>query len=1289
MAKPEHSRSRPRRWLRRALWAVLLIVFLPITLLLVTTTLVGPNALRPLLARVSEQYTGLPTEIGSLHWSLGLRPVIVAEGVRIGDAQFSGEVLRATATLDLTGLLGGVVVIDRILVEDAYFQLPESPRELINRIDGIVEAVNRAEQRPPGQQRPPAAPRTGERKDPVVIRLIEANDVTARMGTRDAFSGSVALRDVASAVLHVEADWALPYFAPDATLTAAVAVGTEGPTSLEGTLKAEGLDLNALDTTGNAPHARLDFEAAASGNFAEGVVITLTGAVDEDEDHALDGPIQGEAILTADAFDVTAFTWDSDGLKCDGAGRFGFDGSLAFRVPGLALGHEALAVVAALFPVEGYTATAAEDAAVDVQELAVDLPVRAAPRFDKGIVQWSGISVMTAEGEAFLPDLRGRAEVVDGVVQIEQLATRHLEIAGRIAPESAAGATRVDLTGTATLNKEALAPFVDLDTIDSMRGTVTVQEFQGTFGTDEGVRSDLRFQLSIADVALATLASDSTPALEATLHAGDIHMADGVLTIENVRGDGLEVEGTVTPDFNADRYPIDLKGSLDLDSPLLAVFLPRDATRDLKGTLHITQLSATLDPAQGMPTDLTLEGTLEDAEGTLLFGEDGETLRNGKGSFSTEPGQVHFDLSAEGDSMGPVKLAGNYDVAESRATAKATVSLARAAGPHLPEGVTRDSVQAILSAYGDAELAVDVELPNVSRTGTHILIEKSTEPALSASIALDTATEGYALGAIHFESTVPFDGLSDSEASPLQVKGPAVIKFNHDPGRKRFEGSVDLNAVDISFAQYLGKSTSQTLSVQAEGSSGSEGWAVSGLSVHLLDQTLEFTVNDAGSLSTQDARIDLTSWSPLLREGRTASGTITGHLAVSPLAFALQLDDVGFELGPEAALTGLTGGLGHDGEAFTVKDLHLSGTDTACTINATYDGQHLDASVQGSALNLNLMDALRKAAEPRNASEPVPAKTEASEDVDAESPETQSSPPKPEPADFHVALDGNAAFAIDRVRYERGYVDQFQANVNFNTDGVRVEDLTFRSEEGGISGSVALLNATADAAARAGVKLRLEQADVAVLRDFLPGEPTAFHGKYSGEIDVTFPMGNAVVVCNGLDGTINLEAEDGGFGKFGFATRLLSVLRATEVFRLRLPPTQDEGVVFDAFTIRTEADSGVLDVKQCVLTSKVYNLSAEGTVNFPKDEMRLHVATNPLELVTGVTSNVPLLGQGVDRLLEGRGVQVRVTGSPWNPQMSIETTPKIIRDVGGIFRGTVRGVGGLFGNSRERENEDK
>ena len=50
-------------------------------------------------------------------------------------------------------------------------------------------------------------------------------------------------------------------------------------------------------------------------------------------------------------------------------------------------------------------------------------------------------------------------------------------------------------------------------------------------------------------------------------------------------------------------------------------------------------------------------------------------------------------------------------------------------------------------------------------------------------------------------------------------------------------------------------------------------------------------------------------------------------------------------------------------------------------------------------------------------------------------------------------------------------------------------------------------------------------------------------------------------------------------------------------------------------------------------------------------------------------------------------MQIRVTGSPWDPRMAIEVTPKIIRDVGGVLRGTVGGVGRLFGGGRNENDK--
>jgi hypothetical protein len=1276
---------------------LVLIVVLPITVLLVTATLVGPNALRPLLARVSEQYTGLPTEIGSLRWSLGLRPVVVAEGIRIGDAQFSGEVLRATATLDLTGLLRGVVVIDRIQVEDAYFQGPESPRELIDRIDGIVDAVNLAEQRPPGQQRPPASPRTGARRDPVVIRLIEVADVTARMGARDAFAGRVALRDVTSALLQVEVDGALPYFAPDATLTAAVAVGTEGPVSLEGTLQAQELDLNALDTTDNVPHARLDFEAAASGTFAEGVAITLTGAVDENEDHALDGPIQGEAILTADAFDVTAFTWDSVGFNCNGKGRFGFDGSVALDMPTLTMGHEAVEVLAALFPVQDYALVPANEAAVDVQDLVIDLPVGNAPNFERGTITLAGLSVTRADGELFLPNLRGRAAVEAGVLQIQELSTDHLQIAGQVAPDRAAGATRVDLTATARLDKAALLPFLDLSAVDRLSGTVTVSAFQGTFGATGGVPADLQFTAAITDVSVATTAEENTPALEATLTGGTFRMGDGVLAVEGVRGSGLAVDGTVTPDFVNGAYAVALSGSVDLSSALVPVFVPRGLVRDLRGTLQLEEASATIKPAEGIPTDLVLSGTLKDAGGTFTLNGVEETLRAGNGTFRTEPGQLHFDVTATGATMGPLAFSGNYDLGTANLIGNATVTIAQAAAPFLPEGEWRESGQAMLSAYGAADLEVRVAFPSARRSGILIEAHKTTEPTIIAAVTLDAGQ----LGAVQVETRVPMDGLNGTTAANMQFTGPAAISFTHDPKTKAFKNTVDLSEVEFDYAPYLKKSNTQALTVLTEGRSGPDAWAIASVSIQVLEQSLALRADEAGILRAEDARIDLAAWSPLLQEGRSVSGSLGGNLAIAPLALALHLDNVGIVLAPDAALTGISGGVHYQDGTLQLENLRVAGTDSDFRVNATYTGQQIDAAITGAALNLNALEALRIAVQPlitgeavaaleteAPVEEPVPDVLEAPVVEEGAPDNAPPTPPPPAaPVEIKLALEGRATVDVGQLRYQRGYVDQFKANFQFRDGGVAVEDLHFLPYAGRVSGSAMLYSAVAGAPARMALRLRLDGADVETLGDMVPGRPLGLRGKYTGDIDVSFPLGNAVVACGGLDGLIDLQAEQGSFGKFGFATKLLSVMRATEVLRLRLPPTSDEGVAFETFTTRLVAQEGVVEVQDANLTSTAYNLTAKGNINFPANQMRLHVATNPLELVTGVASNVPLLGRGVDRILEGRGVQIRVTGSPWDPRMAIEVTPKIIRDVGGVLRGTVGGVGPPFGGGRNGNDE--
>lgn len=1275
MPKPESAARPPRHRARRWAIALLLVLLLPLVVLFVASFVVDPNTFRPLLAGLSERYTGLPTQIGALSWHLGLRPSVTADDVQIGDEAFGGRVRAATATLDLRGLLRGTIVIDRIAVEDAQFHFPETPAGLFPRIQAIIDAATGPPDASPPDTTPAPDAKSTPQSDaqgsggPVEIRLIEARNVSATMAGREALRGDVLLRDVTANTLRIEVDWALPYFAEDARFDARLGIGTTATAPFDGTAHAQGIDLHAWAREEDAPHARLNFDTTIAGFLRDGVAIDVKGALGAAENHALDGEFNATALLTFDAIAMSAFEWETPDLHCDASGRYGFDGALAGHATEWRMDAEALKLLFTYLDPPGYDLSASDDATVNIQAFDMAWPSGAPPQFEQGTAVWKGITVRTAGGDALLPNLRGEVAIEEGAVQIKTIATDHLELAGRVVPDLAARAARVDLTAKAKLDKAALSPFLDLSAVERLGGALTVSRFQATLDSAGGLPKDLSITATLADVVVATKPNDETPALEATLNGG-IQMQDSVITLDKLRGSGLAIDGTITPDFKEHTYALALQGNLDLGSALVAVFIPSETIRDLHGSLKLDEARGTWDAAGGLPTDLVLEGSLKDVSASVSSAGFSDELRDGSGNFKTEGDHIQFDLQATGVASGPLQLIGSYQLAEAVLKASGSADLAQLAAPLLPEGDARAVATALLAAYGKADLQLNLEL---DRTDLRLAIDKTTEPAFTATANFT----GAALGDMAFETQVPLDGLNDATGLNLQGAGPASITFSHEAKSGAFHGAVDLSAARLGYAPYVTKPAGEHAEITVAGNTSTGAWKLDQIEIAVFDQHYQLAMRE-DNLAMDETRIDLGALSPLLGEGRSISGNVTGRFTLDPLEFALLFDGAAITLNPDAALSNITGGLHYRAGAFQLDDLHLSGADSDCTINASIADQHINGSIHGTALNLNALDALWQAVQPGASRAPAtPDATSESSDANATAPEA------PQAATLALDLAGDLSIQLDRVRYRQGQLNHVRANLHFLPGGVRIDDLHAEPGAGKVTGQAQLYNTTDAVPAHMTLQLELADADAAALDALLNPEQRGLRGLYTGNIDLQFPLGNARQVCNDLNGTIQLDAKDGSFGKFGFATKLLSLLRATEVFRLRLPPTGDEGVAFNAFTTRIKAEDGVLKISDTELTNTSYNLGASGDINFPKDTLLIHVATNPLELVTGVAGNVPLLGRGVDKLLEGRGVQIRVSGSPWDPHMSIETTPKIVRDVGGVLKGTVDGVGRLFGGGKK------
>jgi hypothetical protein len=160
---------------------------------------------------------------------------------------------------------------------------------------------------------------------------------------------------------------------------------------------------------------------------------------------------------------------------------------------------------------------------------------------------------------------------------------------------------------------------------------------------------------------------------------------------------------------------------------------------------------------------------------------------------------------------------------------------------------------------------------------------------------------------------------------------------------------------------------------------------------------------------------------------------------------------------------------------------------------------------------------------------------------------------------------------------------------------------------------------------------------------------------------------------------IQFRGEDGTLGKMGLATKLLTVLRTTEIIQLRGLPTKDEGLTFDTLLATLPVQKGVMQVDPLALESPSFMLVAKGQVDFVKETLDVTSDLYLLESVTGILDQVPVLSEAVELFKEAVDVRLQISGNLDDPEVVprlVDTATSVVGTVTGAAGGLVKGVTG-------------
>jgi hypothetical protein len=1215
-----------------------LLIALPLLVLLLALAvpMLVPNLFRPVAERIATEATGLPAQIGDLDFSLLPAPRLVLRNVVLGDRLFGAKAESIDAELTLGSLLSAQPRATLVTLNGTQLFLPEDFGETGTRFGDVV-AVGRAE--------------GADSEGGTEVLQVVANGIQVLRAGQPWANADVTLDGVTAPQLRATA--ALRSLAEGSPATFNADLTYDKPKQeLTGTVAFDGLVRSLLTELGEQD-LNVKLTANVSGNFREQVSAQVQGSFDSAR-YQQQGTLAGvtfwkDGLLIANDLEVLSADCE---VRMDATLTPGVE--TAFEIYRAAIGPQTLALWSALLAPPSVSVAIAEDASLTITELLGAWPLgdEASPRFMRGSLSVQGLT-LSPVGQAAWPPLAGVATSIridQNQVTIESLEAKGLSFTGEAAAPAPGEPLRLNLEGTVDLASLDLAQLPSLESLSKADGVVAFAPLQIIAGAGQ---TAVTFAGDLQKVGFTAQLPNTTEPISAKGIGGRIAYDGTTLTLEKITSDGLAVNGTVgmgTP------MQFALTGQVDLAHPLVQLASASTPLTAMRGQMTIAKLEGSVDRTTSALSGLVVEGAVKSGGFTATLGNAKVKATDLAGDFNTSGSQVSAKFGLQSDELGAVQWDGTLDTKDNQLNGALTLNLARAASAFAPALQDNALAQAVVAAYGDSKLAITAQLPSKSNPAS-FTFKGEGKPPIAGSVGFVRSQDGIdRLGAIELDTTIPLDGISVPGALPVIVSGTGTLNFTRDAEGKEFRAGLNLDQAEIRAGDYLRKPPGEVMSVDFFGSGTT--WQPTDLFVNVGTQSIQLAWND-GALGTDKLALDLGLLSPLFPPNVQTRGRIDGSLHLSPLRADLQLSSVGLALSEGLRADELNGGLGYADGVWTFSKFRVLAADSDFTIDAGLREGAWAGVVSGNRLNLNAMQAMQPPGGGDGGSDGSGASSSGSD-----------------------GLTGELEISLSEVLYRNATLTNVLGTLRLEPGRIELAQLRANAGAGSVAGDILYLPATNDKAGSAALQLTTTGADAAVIDGLLFPEPRGLQGALDARVDLRFPISNATPPYMGMDGSIDFVAKNGTFGQAGFATRVLSVLRTTEILRLRLPGFGDQGLVFDTTSGTFTATRGVVQLERFDLTSKSYAFDAAGGVDFPSDKINVEGRMHILESVTGIVGAVPIVGNVVDSFKASTGLVFVITGSPFNVKVTPKSGTNPIRDTRQGVRDAVKDVkkiGDLFG----------
>ncbi len=792
--------------------------------------------------------------------------------------------------------------------------------------------------------------------------------------------------------------------------------------------------------------------------------------------------------------------------------------------------------------------------------------------------------------------------------------------------------------------------------------------------------------------------------------SGNVSIADNIINLNNIAGDGLMVNGAIVPNFAEETFHFDLSGDAELTPERLSGFVALDQIREATGRIEITRLSGTAKADGRLPDDLIIEGNLLNGRFQIESPDWSDTLENATVTFSAANDRIMTTASAQSTMLDAVRADGMFFSKEKRWTGKVSGNLASVELPNV-EGKTGDVAKRIFEAFGESDLEVIAAISGEqSDRLTFDVTLPGENPSLAAQVDFQNIEDAWTLNDVSVTANLPSRVLTPLIIESVVPTGPMHVVFNRSGTEKRFRADVDLSAANMVFGKHIAKQAGASFSLSIEGGADEDAWAAETVDVAILDTNVRGTL-DGDRFTVDPLNVDVAALAPLLREGGTASGQITGSIRTSPNDIDLTLQQVRLALSEDLVADNIDGRLRITDDGVEADELRVNAANSEFTLNLRESDDRWSGGISGRQVDANALMALIESFQA-----PPGGKTESMLLTDAkpvESGQSLLAAAPEDPPDLSAPIQddtqpiaspgitGEFDVSVDTLLYKKAALTNVQTRVVASDGNYSATKLSFVPGAGTVTGNVRYSRGEPPHGNRVIADLVFDDVDAKIIDDLAFEKPRKLKGVLDGNVMLSVPMGDEGVELGGVNGSLQLSGTDGTLGSLGFANAVLFVFKTTEILFLR-SPFGENGLSFKQLEGKASIENGRITLgvfeerefkEAIVLQRPSYRMSAIGWVDLDQWNSEVFVHMQPLSSVADAARIFKI--DEVEAINSRGGIRIRMTGPPDDPKTEIAfggPVQAITDELRGGFRSVqglvkdqiIDGIGGLLRGLLER-----